>query len=58
MLTANFYCACCLKTQAFAATERGYQCPICRKVLVLSEPPRSPTRERTLNERNLPAHAA
>ena len=39
-MTANFYCACCLRTRAFVANERGFQCPVCRKVLIRPDPPR------------------
>ncbi|NRA97116.1 MAG: hypothetical protein HRU14_13000 [Planctomycetes bacterium] len=38
-MTQNLYCSECLKTRAFVATERGYCCPGCRKVLLVSDPP-------------------
>jgi hypothetical protein len=45
-MTVNFYCTCCLRTQAFVANERGFQCPICRKLLFRSDPPRRRTNEK------------
>ena len=45
MMTTNYYCACCLRTQTFVANERGYQCQVCRRVLLRADPPRRITRE-------------
>lgn len=47
-MTQNLYCSRCLKTRGFVATERGYRCPGCRKVLLVSDPPttRIPIRQR------------
>lgn len=38
-MTQNLYCSECLKTRSFVATERGYCCPGCRKLLLVSDPP-------------------
>ena len=39
LLTQNLYCSGCLCTRAFVAMDRGYQCPACRKVLLVTDPP-------------------
>lgn len=49
-MTQNLYCSGCLRTRAFVATERGYCCPGCRKLLLVSDPPtnRIPIRQKDL----------
>ena len=41
VMCQNLYCSQCLRTQAFLAVREGFRCPACRKILMISDPPRT-----------------